>query len=305
MALRIIQWGTGAVGREALATILDPRSGLELVGVIEEVRDNHEGVSRAFWIAALAIVATLLVRAAFVAPLVWGIHRRAMRAEKIQPRIAAFQRKVEAVPETAAIPHPPKQSISWFRRLRTLRFRRASRDQMRTRLTKLDADISHMLDQPLGWREGTVIVWAGMRGVVTIAAAQTLPGDTPSRALLVLIAFLVAVGSLLVQGGFIGPVLRWVKPAQGPTDEELSEERGRLSGLLVEATSDLRAELEEKFDLGKDAEPSERFAAGLALVKARREALLDIRDLGTYSAAALEEELRRLDADQIRLELQA
>jgi 2,4-diaminopentanoate dehydrogenase len=33
MGLRIIQWGTGAVGREALATILDPRSGLELVGV--------------------------------------------------------------------------------------------------------------------------------------------------------------------------------------------------------------------------------------------------------------------------------
>lgn len=33
MALRIIQWGTGAVGKEALATILDPRSGLELVGV--------------------------------------------------------------------------------------------------------------------------------------------------------------------------------------------------------------------------------------------------------------------------------
>ena len=33
MALRIIQWGTGAVGREALATILDPRSDLELVGV--------------------------------------------------------------------------------------------------------------------------------------------------------------------------------------------------------------------------------------------------------------------------------
>jgi len=33
MALRIIQWGTGAVGKEALSTILDPRSGLELVGV--------------------------------------------------------------------------------------------------------------------------------------------------------------------------------------------------------------------------------------------------------------------------------
>lgn len=33
MAHRIIQWGTGAVGREVLATVLDPRSGLELVGV--------------------------------------------------------------------------------------------------------------------------------------------------------------------------------------------------------------------------------------------------------------------------------
>ena len=33
MALRIIQWGTGAVGKEALAAVLDPRSGLELAGV--------------------------------------------------------------------------------------------------------------------------------------------------------------------------------------------------------------------------------------------------------------------------------
>ncbi len=28
MALRIIQWGTGAVGKEVLAAVLDPRSGL-------------------------------------------------------------------------------------------------------------------------------------------------------------------------------------------------------------------------------------------------------------------------------------
>ena len=43
MALRIIQWGTGAVGREALATILDPRSGLELVGV-KVYSDDKDGV---------------------------------------------------------------------------------------------------------------------------------------------------------------------------------------------------------------------------------------------------------------------
>ena len=44
----------------------------------------------------------------------------------------------------------------------------------------------------MGPKEGTIVVWAGMRGVVTLAAAQTLPDDTPSRALLVLIAFVVA-----------------------------------------------------------------------------------------------------------------
>ncbi|MDX1889451.1 dihydrodipicolinate reductase [Mycolicibacterium sp. 050158] len=33
MALRIVQWGTGAVGREVLAAVLDSRSGLELAGV--------------------------------------------------------------------------------------------------------------------------------------------------------------------------------------------------------------------------------------------------------------------------------
>ena len=269
--------------------------GLELVGVIEEVRDKDEGVGRAFWIAAVAILATLLVRAAFVGPLVWGLHKRALRAEKIQPRIAAFQEKVEAVTTTAALPQPPRHGISWFRRLRSFRFRRASREEMRTRLTKLDADISHMLDQPLGWREGTLIVWAGMRGVVTIAAAQTLPGDTPSRALLVLIAFLVAVGSLLLQGGLIGPVLSWVKPAQGPTEQEAEDERLQLSKVLTEETAELRSRLE--------AADTDRFVAGLALVKARREVLLDIRDLGTFSASALEDELRRLDADQMRLEL--
>ena len=43
MALRIIQWGTGAVGKEVLATVLDPRSGLELVGV-KVYSDDKDGV---------------------------------------------------------------------------------------------------------------------------------------------------------------------------------------------------------------------------------------------------------------------
>lgn len=261
--------------------------GLELLAVITEVRDRHEGVSRAIWIAALALAATLVVRAAFVAPLIWQIHRRALRAQRIQPKIEKFRAHVEAAPATAAIPQP--------RRFLKLRMRSPSREEMRQRLTRFDADLSHMIEQPLGWREGTIIVWAGMRGVVTIAAVQTLPAEAPSRALLVLVAFLVAVVSLLLQGGTMGLVMRRIRPSPGPAQDEIDAERQELAELLRESTADLRMELE--------AQNTDRMVAGLALVKASREALLDIRDLGTFSAAALEDQLRRLDADQMRLEL--
>jgi 2,4-diaminopentanoate dehydrogenase len=43
MALRIICWGTGAVGKEVLKTVLDRRSGLELAGV-KVYSDDKDGV---------------------------------------------------------------------------------------------------------------------------------------------------------------------------------------------------------------------------------------------------------------------
>ena len=52
----------------------------------------------------------------------------------------------------------------------------------------------------LSWRGGAVIAWSGMRGVVTLAAAQSLPSDLPYRPQLVLVAFTVAIVTLVVQG---------------------------------------------------------------------------------------------------------
>ena len=48
--------------------------------------------------------------------------------------------------------------------------------------------------------DSVLISWAGMRGVVTLAAALLLPEDTPQRPLLQLAAFAVVAGTLLVQG---------------------------------------------------------------------------------------------------------
>ncbi len=51
-----------------------------------------------------------------------------------------------------------------------------------------------------GWRDTLLIGWAGMRGVVTLAAAFVLPLDTPHRDVMLLVAFTVTAGTLFLQG---------------------------------------------------------------------------------------------------------
>jgi CPA1 family monovalent cation:H+ antiporter len=47
---------------------------------------------------------------------------------------------------------------------------------------------------------GLVISWAGMRGIVTLAAALALPAAFPFRDLILLTAFSVVLGTLVLQG---------------------------------------------------------------------------------------------------------
>ena len=51
-----------------------------------------------------------------------------------------------------------------------------------------------------GWRAVAIISWAGMRGVISLAAAQTLPFDTPMRSLLIVCAIAVIAVTLILQG---------------------------------------------------------------------------------------------------------
>ena len=48
-----------------------------------------------------------------------------------------------------------------------------------TRLRRRDRGHRLLHRAPLGWREGAIVVWAGMRGAVTVAAAQSLPQRHP------------------------------------------------------------------------------------------------------------------------------
>jgi NhaP-type Na+/H+ or K+/H+ antiporter len=262
--------------------------GLGISSVIAEVNKNHEGIGPALIIAVAALVITVVVRAAYVAPLLAGLQRRSRRSELMKPRLTQMQQDLDS-PGAAAVPMAFDAPGVAQRRPRT----RVPRDigVIAARIRRGLADIDYLLLAPLGWKEGTIVVWAGMRGAVTVAAAQTLPEGTPSRSLLILIAYVVAALSLVLQGGTLARVIAWLKPAT-PDEATDRNERGRILELLV------------KVAIATPVEGRTPNQQALALIAAKRTALLDARDDGTFNAETLEAVLVSLDAEQMSIESQ-
>ncbi|MCX8477842.1 MAG: Na+/H+ antiporter [Sphingomonas sp.] len=69
--------------------------------------------------------------------------------------------------------------------------------------------------RPLGWRQASVLAWTGMRGVVTLAVALTLPAQMPGRDLMLVAAFAVILTTVVIQGSSLGWLIRMVRPADG------------------------------------------------------------------------------------------
>lgn len=57
-------------------------------------------------------------------------------------------------------------------------------------------------------KSGTVISWAGMRGIVSLSAAMALPENFPYRDLILVTTFAVVFGTLLIQGLTLKPLMR-------------------------------------------------------------------------------------------------
>lgn len=70
-----------------------------------------------------------------------------------------------------------------------------------------------------------VVSWAGMRGVVSLAAAQTLPLNTPSRDLILLATIGVILGTLMMQGLTLPWFARKMKIPQANSEEGEEEIR--------------------------------------------------------------------------------
>jgi NhaP-type Na+/H+ or K+/H+ antiporter len=271
--------------------------GVQIRSIVTDVQDDHAGVAAAVVVAAGALLLTILVRAAYITPLLGVLRSRSRHAETMQEQLQGMQARMTT----------PESKQAAFTEMNPGQKRKLSERQIEwfsVRITRGLADIEYFRREPLGWREGTAVVWAGMRGAVTVAAAQTLPDDTPQRPVLVLIAFAVAALSLLVQGGTIGPLLKLISPKGdlAALEEQAVAERDRIIEIMRTSADALPAPPRPE----GDPTPEYLVVAQshyLAVLTAQRSALLDARDNGTFDADVLADALANLDAAQIAVEM--
>lgn len=285
--------------------------GLELTYVLGGVTEDGLSVVQAVLLGLLVTAVVIAMRYLFVGPLVIGFRMSIRRAERDQERFRAFASRV---PEREI---PPR----WERRI----------GQLRRRATRHDNDLRELQDQGLDWRGGIILGWAGMRGVVTLAAAQSLPPETPYRPQLVLIAFTVAIVTLLLQGITLPAVIR----ATGVRGSDATADRRALASLLDEMNDAGLRVLEAPTDdegavvdaavvervrndtlVGAQAawervdrdtgdandSPHARYVAlRRAVIAAERAALLEARSAGSYPSRILLRAQTMLDLEEGRL----
>jgi len=167
-------------------------------------------------------------------------------------------------------------------------------------------------------RGGLVISWAGMRGIVTLAAALALPtyttgGPFPFRDLIVLTAFSVVLGTLVIQGLTLRPLLLALDlHDDDPVGQEVEAARERaLSAALAILDGDTsphaetvrrefaahlrRATVDPRQREGGDAGHEETHRRVIA---AARQVILALRasdEIGDAAFHQLEEEFDRIE----------
>jgi monovalent cation/hydrogen antiporter len=157
---------------------------------------------------------------------------------------------------------------------------------------------------------GLLISWAGMRGIVTLAAALALPGDFPFRDLIVLTAFSVVLGTLLIQGLTLKPLLRALDLRDDdPVGREVDMARDRalragvatLDGDRSSVAEAVRQEFTAHLGAPADSRGGRRRThAGIhhAAIQAARQAVLEMRssdEIGDDAFHRMEEELDWLE----------
>ena len=157
----------------------------------------------------------------------------------------------------------------------------------------------------------TVVGWAGMRGIVTLATAYALPLSFPHRDLALLCAFCVVVGTLVVQGMTLRPLILALRLSDdGTVDREVRGAQDALALVALEILevdgSDTARALQDEFLTTEVADadapvatPREaRNQLRARIVSAQRAMLVRLRDTGEIGDDAfhrVEEHLDRVE----------
>ena len=176
-------------------------------------------------------------------------------------------------------------------------------------------------------RNVALVAWAGMRGVVTLAAVLTIPEHTVGRPALVVAAFAVVIGTLLLQGTTLPWLVKVLKvqgpdPAQDALQEALVQQRAAHAGLaalaerkrdndppeVVGALEDwggrvANAAWERLGAISADREtPAAAFhRLRVAMLEAERRVVADIRRSGALPHDLAERVLERIDQEEAML----
>ena len=158
-------------------------------------------------------------------------------------------------------------------------------------------------------RGAAVVGWCGMRGTVTLAAALALPTNFPFRDLILTAAFGVTLGTLVVQGLTLRPLLRRLRlEDDGSVDREVRLARveslraalaaaasrpGGESVELVRHRYELQLRRAEQDIAGDRTDPITAAAGGdagvvHAAIEAQRRRLVALRADGTIGDAAFQ-----------------
>lgn len=170
-----------------------------------------------------------------------------------------------------------------------------------------------------------LVSWTSMRGIVTLAAALALPltvagGEPfPARAEIILIAIMVIVVTLVLQGLTLVPLIRWFRfPPDRLRDEEERYARGEALRHGLEKLEDLadepwattaeveqlRAEFHDRIRRHRAPDGPESEAdcrLRIEALNAERRALIRLRNEGAISDEILLELEQELDHEAIRI----
>ena len=182
-----------------------------------------------------------------------------------------------------------------------------------------------------------VVGWTGMRGVIALAAAMSLPETLPSgapfpgRDLIIFLTFCVILVTLVLQGLTLAPLIRALGLAGQPQSDSDEREARRFileSALkhiearpsdgdnhhLASAYSDARARYQRRLaalggqdysELGFDPEDyAHVIDVGLQLIRLERQTAVRLRNEGRISDELLRKLERELDLNEARLQAQ-